>query len=203
MTTKSARARLFAAATAGSLATGLVAAGAVWATHQGGSIHGCVVSSSGALRIVSSASECRTGETSIEWNQVGPVGPAGPQGPAGPEGPAGPAGPQGLTGPQGQPGPKGDQGEPGPQGPAGPAQTLVSQVVTENSGLISLLDGNVELVASCPAGTTLTGGGFQSNHVNIHSSRPTLAGTGWRVRGSTAGALGPSFSAYAVCSKLQ
>ena len=59
-----------------------------------------------------SASNCPSGSTVVQWNQVGPVGPAGPAGPQGPKGDAGPAGPRG---PQGE---EGDTGATGPQGPA-------------------------------------------------------------------------------------
>ena len=45
--------------------------------------------STGALRIVRSSSDCRRGETFIQWNQAGQPGPAGVSGPAGPQGPAG------------------------------------------------------------------------------------------------------------------
>jgi Collagen triple helix repeat (20 copies) len=77
----------------------------------GGVIHGCYAKSGGALRVIDgSVTNCKSTETSLNWNQMGPQGPVGPQGPMGPTGPTGPAGP---TGPQG---PKGDTG---PQGPAG------------------------------------------------------------------------------------
>ena len=73
-----------------------------------------------------SASNCPSGATVAQWNQVGPMGPAGPTGPQGPKGDAGPAGPQGLkgdTGPAGAQGPQGAKGDTGPAGPAGPQGT--------------------------------------------------------------------------------
>jgi hypothetical protein len=70
---------------------------------QGGAIYACV-GPSGALRYVTSASQCRANEVPVQWSITGPQGPAGaqgPAGPAGPEGPQGPQGPQGADGPQG------------------------------------------------------------------------------------------------------
>jgi len=48
--------------------------------------------SGGALRIVRGASDCKRGETFIQWNQAGVPGPQGVPGPTGPTGPVGPMG---------------------------------------------------------------------------------------------------------------
>ena len=53
----------------------------------GGVIYACVNNATGAVRIVNNA-KCSPGETPLQWNIVGPQGPAGPQGIAGPQGPA-------------------------------------------------------------------------------------------------------------------
>jgi Collagen triple helix repeat (20 copies) len=82
-----------------------------------GVIHACYAQSSGAVRLVESATNCKNNETAITWNQTGQTGP---QGPVGPQGPQGATGAQGPAGPQG---PQGVQGATGPQGPAGPAGT--------------------------------------------------------------------------------
>jgi Collagen triple helix repeat (20 copies) len=80
-------------------------------------IFACVNANSGAVRIVAQGVACRTPESLVTWNVVGPQGPAGPAGPAGvlgppgPQGPAGPAGAQGSAGQQGPPGPKGEPGQ--------------------------------------------------------------------------------------------
>jgi len=60
--------------------------------------YGCVNNSTGAIRIVSANTICKSTEHKIHWNQVGPQGPQGPQGPAGPQGPQGAQGPQGPPG---------------------------------------------------------------------------------------------------------
>ena len=90
-------------------------------------IFACVNANTGAVRIVAQGAACRTPESLVTWNVVGPQGPPGPTGPAGalgppgPQGPAGPAGAQGSAGQQGPAGPQGMRGEPGERGPFGPA----------------------------------------------------------------------------------
>ena len=90
-------------------------------------IFACVNANSGAVRIVAQGAACRTPESLVTWNVVGPQGPPGPTGPAGalgppgPQGPAGPDGAQGSAGQQGPAGPQGMRGEPGERGPFGPA----------------------------------------------------------------------------------
>jgi hypothetical protein len=61
-----------------------------------GVIYGCYSSATGQLRVISDTTSCRSSETAISWNQVGPAGAEGPAGPAGPEGPTGPTGPAGA-----------------------------------------------------------------------------------------------------------
>jgi len=75
--------------------------------------YGCVTNSTGAIRIVTASTTCKSTEHKIQWDQTGPQGPAGPQGPTGPQGP------KGATGAQGPAGPAGPTGPTGPQGPAG------------------------------------------------------------------------------------
>lgn len=80
-----------------------------------GVIYTCYSRSGGALRVIdASVTQCKSGETSLNFNQTGPQGPAGP---VGPQGQAGPAGPQGATGATGA------TGETGASGPAGAAGT--------------------------------------------------------------------------------
>lgn len=108
-----------------SQATAAIAGAALTATILGGVafaqtgnttvITACAQHTTGDLRLVDSASQCKQNEASTTWNQQGPQGVAGPVGPAGPQGPQGP---QGGVGPQG---PKGDTGATGLQGPPGPA----------------------------------------------------------------------------------
>src|SRR5262249_7198782 len=101
-----------------------IAAGAAVVQAQGGYsnvIHACVQYSNGNLRLLGAHEKCGRHEGSLEWNKMGPQGPAGPAGPQGASGPAGPQGPAGPAGGQGPAGPAGAQGPAGPQGAQGPA----------------------------------------------------------------------------------
>ena len=84
-------------------------------------IYGCVNSTTDAVRIVSSLSQCVAGENGISWAATGATGATGASGPAGPSGPAGAAGSAGPAGPAGPSGPAGATGGAGPAGPSGPA----------------------------------------------------------------------------------
>src|SRR6266498_3273925 len=89
---------------AGSLLGALVG-GAGLAVAATGTITACA-NPSGVLKL-STDGTCKSNETLVTWNQVGPPGPPGPAGPAGPTGPQGPSGPIGATAPQGPAGPQG------------------------------------------------------------------------------------------------
>jgi Collagen triple helix repeat (20 copies) len=117
---------------------------------------------------------------------AGPQGPVGPQGPAGPQGvagaagapgeagpagapgavgPAGPQGLQGLQGATGAPGAPGLPGAQGPAGPAGPAGGLVGyeqvQVVNDPALTVAGNAAALSIIAWCPAGKVLVGGGYE------------------------------------------
>src|SRR5262245_54011906 len=104
-------------------------------------IFACVNNNSGAIRIVAQGAPCRTPESLVTWNVVGPQGPPGPAGPAGV---LGPPGPQGPAGPPGPPGPKGDPGQAsalryveGPAVACNDGEVLVSAIVTA-TGVVGL-----------------------------------------------------------------
>ena len=134
-------------------------------------IFACVNNNSGAVRIVAQAAACRTPESLVTWNVVGPQGPPGPAGPAGalgPPGPQGPAGALGPPGPQGPAGPAGALGPPGPQGPAGPqgplgpkgdpGQASALHYVEGSGDAVTCNDGEVLVSAICKEGpATLQG----------------------------------------------
>ena len=142
---------------------------------QGGVINGCYNTTNGGLRVIDSSAgdACKTGETAIQWNQVGqqgPAGPQGPQGPAGPAGPQGPAGPTGPAGPAGAQGPQGPAGATGPQGPAG-----VSGVSTHLGNQVDVPRdyGAHTSIATCPAGqVALSGGWYGGRSITIVNSLP-------------------------------
>ena len=81
-----------------------LALAAVWALSMTGTsahgdiIHACVLRTTGALRIMDANKSCAPNERRIQWDQIGPAGPAGPAGSAGPAGPTGLAGPAGTCG---------------------------------------------------------------------------------------------------------
>lgn len=62
--------------TAAMLAGGvLTAGGAALATAMGQeTIHGCVTTTTGALRVVTEGTACEEGETFLDWNRQGPPG---------------------------------------------------------------------------------------------------------------------------------
>jgi hypothetical protein len=137
-------------------------------------IFACVNANSGAVRIVAQGAACRTPESLVTWNVVGPQGPpgsagtAGALGPPGPQGPPGPAGALGPPGPQGPAGPAGPQGSAGQQGPAGPqgmrgergepGQASALRYVGGSAGAIACNDGEVLVSAICKEGpATLQG----------------------------------------------
>ncbi len=49
---------------------------------QNNVIYACITKTTGGIRIVSTASQCKSNEASIFWNVTGPEGQQGPQGPA-------------------------------------------------------------------------------------------------------------------------
>jgi hypothetical protein len=122
-------------------------------------IFACVNATSGAVRIVAQGVACRTPESLVTWNVVGPQGPPGPAGPAGalgPPGPQGHAGPQGSAGQQGPAGPQGMSGERGPYGPAGPkgepGQASALRHVEGAGDAIACNEGEVLVAAICKEG---------------------------------------------------
>jgi hypothetical protein len=115
---------------------------------QDGTISACYNNSNGGIRIIDpTTTTCRSGETSLAWNQQGNTGP---QGPAGPQGAAGPTGPQGAVGPTG---PQGSQGPAGPQGPAGNGSVHLYQTYTALAEIFGSLGTVTSL--QVPAGTYL------------------------------------------------
>ena len=115
---------------------------------------------------------------------TGPEGARGPAGPQGPDGLAGARGSNGSTGPQGPEGPAGAQGPAGAEGPAGAqgpkgdsgtAHTALAQNTT-----VVQPGADVVISATCPAGTTVTGGGFlAAAGLQAEESSPDLGNNAW------------------------
>jgi hypothetical protein len=61
--------------------------------YAGNTIDGCYNKGNGALRVIdATATQCKSSQTPIRWNEVGLPGSVGPAGPQGPQGAAGAAG---------------------------------------------------------------------------------------------------------------
>jgi hypothetical protein len=150
-------------------------AGTAYATIPGGDgvIHACYTKSGGTLRVIdASVTNCKSGETALNWAQQGLPGPKGDPGEPGP------------------PGPQGEQGEPGAPGGLAGYEIVTSQSAATDDDFKSRL-------AHCPAGKVAVGGGgsvFGGIDGNaLYGSKPFPDGTGWQVhaqeivlRGSTA-----------------
>jgi hypothetical protein len=89
----------------------IVGAGATWVHAQTTSpiYYACVNNNKGTIVMIASGQQCKTNETMISWNAVGPQGPQGDQGMVGPQGPKGDPGLQGPQGVQGPAGPSGSK----------------------------------------------------------------------------------------------
>ena len=145
---------------------------------------------------------------------LGVTGPVGVTGPAGSGGPGGLGGPQGLQGDEGIQGPVGPTGGTGGTGPAGIIsnyQIVIGPSSTVSGAVLGTLTAAVD--TSCPAGSTLVGGGGQTTHTG--SARGGLlndyavGANTWRARGivtltGTFAAPGSvTETSYAVCENHQ
>ncbi len=146
------------------VAAALAVAGVAYATIPDGNgvIHGCYAKSGGSLRVIdASVTNCKSTETSLDWNVQGPAGPQGPQGP------------QGL---QGDPGPTGPQGPAGPAGPSGTSHAYAATGGQANYGFSPVKVQSLSL----PAGTYLvwaTGTVSDSNMGTGHDCTLVSGGT--------------------------
>ena len=88
-------AQLVAAALAGALLAG---GGYALAASSTKTIHGCETKIGTTKHVLVVAKRCSRRQTSVSWNQRGPVGATGRTGATGPTGPMGPMGPMGPAG---------------------------------------------------------------------------------------------------------
>jgi hypothetical protein len=111
---------------------------------------------------------------------------------------SGPQGPQGAQGPKGDQGAPGPQGATGPTGPAGPAGVSGYEIIT-NLGTLPP-NGTVTVIANCPAGKRVTGGGYVVPAVGDTASLSRPEGNNaWRVDFKSNGGSGDA-SVFAVCA---
>jgi hypothetical protein len=119
---------------------------------SGGVISGCYTRSGGPLRVVDpSTTKCRSGETSLQWNQQGAPGKDGTNGT------------NGTNGKDGAPGTNGKDGAPGTNGTNG--TNGVSGYTTQHHTFV--LDPNTSKMDEilCPTGTRPLGGGGHLGNV--------------------------------------
>ncbi len=171
-------------------------------------LYACFIPGSGTIYRIKTTDPAETCKSAnhipLQWLADGPQGPQGPIGPQGPQGPAGPAGPIGDAGAIGPVGPVGVQGTTGPIGPAGErgpggsAGIEVIEVSIENA--VGAEDQS--LLAECPAGKKIIGGGFSQNpsNGNVGESRPTSDNTGWFVYVNDLWLSSPNIKAFAICA---
>ena len=101
-----------------------------------------------------------------------------------------------LVGPRGPQGIAGLTGVSGPVGPSGTANLtqVVSPTVTIPAGEIGTV------IASCPAGQKVTGGGYFSSIAIAASSQPTGSTTAWgSVIDNSFNTIPVEVQAYAIC----
>jgi hypothetical protein len=130
----------------------------------------------------------------------------GPRGKAGPAGPQGVPGPKGATGDKGAQGPKGDTGAPGKQGepgqPGAPGPVKLTYVTGASVSIPSHQIGNG--IATCPAGTNVTGGGVISltssySQMDVDSSYPDSS-TSWKAFVNNISGVAQIIRPYAICA---
>ena len=185
-------------------------------------IHSCVNNTSGEIKIVGANSNCPSNYRALDWNIQGPAGQQGTIGPAGPMGPVGPVGPIGSIGPVGPIGPQGLQGERGPQGEQGlqglPGQQGV-QGIQGPAGISGLevvqvngptqVAARIDVLAECPAGKSVLGGGFQMagdiSNTSVVVNAP-FGLRGWAVTAVTNdypnSRSGWSVQVFAICANV-
>ena len=156
--------------------------GVAYANSNGEEIHACY-NPAGQIRIVGSADDCKSQETPLTWNIVGPQGLPGPQGP------------------KGEQGEKGDQGD---QGPAGPAGVSGYEVVSKDFQITSYVFSG-DYSVDCPSGKVVLGGGAKgipqssSNPFVLRGSWPN-GDSGWSVKIFDYG-FG-NLTVYAICADV-
>jgi hypothetical protein len=166
-----------------------VAGGVAYATipDAAGVYTACKLNALGTIRLIdpsgpatSLLSHCTALETSITWSHTGP---------------------QGIQGIQGTQGIQGPQGPEGPAGAAAPTQTFSTYTNSYNMGISSFYAGNKTGYVSCYYPDVLTGGGFDTNNVDIKASAPN-GNNGWFVT-ANGGLSGGNVWIYAQCLHVQ
>ena len=156
------------------LKAALVFCAAVWVDTPVSAqlINTCVDNKQGTIRVASTAG-CKSSESPLSWNQIGPRGPQGAPGaagPAGPQGPIGPAGPAGATGATGSIGATGAMGPQGAIGPIGPSDVHIIRGTDPTYVPVSNAQ-TVVLSINLPAGKYLVQGIVNAYNASTETTR--------------------------------
>jgi hypothetical protein len=151
---------------------------------------------SGEVRVIdASAESCTNRETALSWAQIPPAGAKGDIGATGRKGDPGDRGAPGAKGYTGDGGPLGPAGPRGPQGPPGSANYRTTWSAYTDMGSLE----DVTVIATCPAGTKVAGGGhIVDENTYVMVSEPTSDFSGWRII-ARAGLVGGHVEAIGVC----
>lgn len=111
----------------------------------------------------------------------------------------------------GQAGPRGQQG---PQGPPGPESTHLLHTLTVSTG-VAIVQGvvvpgttnDLTQIANCPAGSVVTGGGYNRTSVPLYAAVDVLSShavgdSGWKVHYVASGLTKNFVSTWATCARL-
>ena len=162
-------------------------------------IQACQKNSTGELRVVNAAGDCKQNESAIAWNVQGAAGPPGPTGDTGPQGPTGATGP---AGPQGPPGPSGDAS----------ADAFVARFGT-NTNNAAAANGETCTLGQIllSASPSVTVGGVAANgqllQINQNTALFSLLGTTYGGNGTSTFALpdlrglAPNNMTYSICDE--
>lgn len=152
----------------------------------------------------------------FSWNEQGPQGVKGDVGPQGAKGDPGSQGPKGDPGPQGPPGAAGAPGAPGAPGATGPQGPPGEMTFLTLNGVAVLRINNApfghhSLVAKCPPGKRIVGGGFRtiglSTPIGFPETQPVFTANtldpqihdAWLVQYHQAGLSSSTVEAHAFC----
>jgi hypothetical protein len=99
-------------------------------------------------------------------------------------------------------GPQGPKGDPGPQGPKGdPGGFSGYEIVTDVDTLLS--GGGLHVVATCPAGKKVLGGGYSSSsNLATERSHPINDGTAWDIFVNDPDNSSQGVAVYAICANV-
>jgi hypothetical protein len=194
----------------GGLLVMLAVVGSVaWATTSASDkLVACATKSSGSLRLVGAAKNCRKTERAVVWSanaQPGPRGPAGARGPAGDDGADGTDGIDGVDGEDGVDGDDGYDGVDGAPGPPGPA---TKWLYVDASAVMIPQGTQTTSSATCPSLTVphaVNGGIRLGGPTTVHVTASAPVGTGatataWQVQVENTSAITASVTVWVLCA---